>query len=130
MNATFEDISITGLATERTRASRNGSGLRHIFLTLSAKPPAAWVELLKAERQFPRHTMWREVWVEGDAIVIDCAPEEIEKYHLRDLKEGVASTNKKYRDYTARIEAQQHREHERKAKEREGLEDLRKRLQF
>ena len=37
--------------------------------------------------------MWREDWIEGNFIVVDCVPEEIEQYHLRDLKEDVAKTN-------------------------------------
>lgn len=38
--------------------------------------------------------MWREAWVEDDCVVVKCALDEIERYHLRDLKADVATANK------------------------------------
>ena len=43
--------------------------------------------------------MWREAWVEDNFIVIHCVPEELEKYHVSDLKEDIVNANTKYRQY-------------------------------
>jgi hypothetical protein len=126
----FTDIKITGLEVDATQASDRAPGLRHMYLRLSASPPAEWQQLFDNERQFPRHTMWREAWIEGNFIVVDCVPEEIEQYHLRDLKEDVAKTNQKYRDYLAGV-AQAHQQHEAaQQKERSRIEGLKNRLKF
>ena len=74
--------------------------------------------------------MWREAWIEGNFIVVDCVPEEIEQYHLRDLKEDVAKTNQNYRDYLARVARAQEQQEEREQKEKSRLEDLKSRLEF
>ena len=126
----FDDVLITGLAVERTQQSSTAPGLRYMHLTLSARPTAEWGEMFIAERRFPRHSMWREAWVEGDAIVVDCVPEEIEQYHLRDLKEDVANTNQTYRGYLRRVEEAQQREQSERDVEASRLEDLKGRLQF
>jgi len=67
-----------------------------MHLKLSAHPTAEWAQLFKNQRQFPRHSMWREAWVEGRYIVVDCVPEEIKQYHLRDLNEDAAVVNGEY----------------------------------
>jgi hypothetical protein len=130
VSSEFKDITITGLATERTRQSDRAEGLRHMFLKLSVQPAAEWAQIFKAERQFPRHNTWRKAWIEGDSIVVDCVPEELETHHLKDLQVDLANTNLKYRDYLAKVEAQDRREQEAQAKENERLEDLKGRLKF
>jgi hypothetical protein len=131
MNAdSFTDIKITGLDVNATQPSQAAPGLRHMYLRLSARPSSEWQELFNQERQFPRHTMWREAWIEGNFIVVDCVPEEIEQYHLRDLKEDVAKTNQNYRDYLARVARAQEQQKEAEQKEKSRLEDLKSRLEF
>lgn len=126
----FEDIRITGLDLSRTRQSDRAPGLRHMFLSLSARPASEWSEIFAAERRFPRHTMWRKAWVEGGAIVVDCVPEEIETHHLCDVREDVAETNKKYRDWLNRVEDQARSEEARASAERDRLAALKERLHF
>jgi hypothetical protein len=126
----FEDIAIVGLDVMRTRQSDKAPGLRHMFLSLSARPSSAWAEMFTAERRFPRHTMWRKAWVEGSAIVVDCVPEEIESHHLGDLRQDVTNTNRKYRDYLTRVHAQDARHEAAEAQERDRLASLRDRLSF
>lgn len=99
MSVNFQDIRITGLDSKATQQSPTAPGLRLMYLTLSGTPPHMWTQIFDAERQFPRHSMWRTAEVEGDNIVVDCVPEELEQYHLRDLKEDVRNTNEKYRGY-------------------------------
>jgi len=75
-------------------------------------PPAEWHLFFDQNRSFPRHNMWRKAWVERDCIVVKCALEEIERYHLRDLKEDVAKTNS---DYSQAVKV--HHEKEKKKQE-------------
>ena len=63
-------------------------------------------------------------------ILVDCVPEEIEQYHLRDLKEDVAKTNQNYRDYLARVARAQKQQEGAEQKEKSRLEDLKSRLEF
>lgn len=50
-------------------------------------------------------------------------PEEIKKYHLRDLKEDVANCNRKYRDHLMRLEQQKARQAQAGQREKEMLDD-------
>ena len=130
MTSNFTEIKITGLDVDRTQPSQKASGLRHMYLQLSSSPPAEWVQLFDKERSFPRHTMWRHAWIEGSYIVVDCVPDEIEQYHLRDLREDVNNSNQKYSQFLARSEAQQKAVADEKQNEKERLEELASRLKF
>jgi hypothetical protein len=126
----FTDIAIIGLDVDATKPSQAASGLRHMYLQLSAEPPSEWQQLFNQGRRFPRHSMWRDAWVEGRHIVVDCVPEEIEQYHLRDLKEDAAKTNEKYRDYLGKVAGAQQQQQEAEQKEKSRLDDLKNRLKF
>lgn len=126
----FDEIRITGLDVGATQPSQRASGLRHMHLRLSAQPSSEWRQLFDNERQFPRHSMWRAAWIESSFIVVDCVPEEIEQHHLRDLKEDVANTNKKYREYLARVALAQKQQEETEQKEKSRLDELKNRLNF
>lgn len=130
MNTKFEDIRITGLDAEATQQSPTAPGLRLMHLTLSGTPSHEWTEIFSAERQFARHSMWRHAEVEGNNIVVDCVPEELEQYHLKDLKEDVCNANEKYRRHL-REEEQRRRVAEEAAKrERERIDGVKNRLDF
>ena len=130
MSKDFENIMIVDLDVDMTRHSNKASGLRHMFLRLSSRPPTDWVRIFDNERGFPRHTMWRKAWVEGQHIVVDCVPEEIERYHLRDLKEDVANANRKYREYIVQVQAEKERDRSAEAAEKERLRNLKGNLKF
>lgn len=104
--------------------------LYNIYLKLSSRPTIDWRNIFKAERSFPRHSMWREAWVEGDYIIIYCVPEELERYHLNDLKQDVSSCNAKYRKYLYETIQKENDTSLRKKKEREQFENLKNRLNF
>jgi hypothetical protein len=129
-SAAFTDIKITGLNVDLTQPSDKASGLRHMYLSLSAEPTREWIEIFQAERQFPRHSMWRDAWVETDHIVVDCVPDEIEKYHLSDLKQDAAKTNQKYRDYLAKVELHNQQQQKAHREEHDRLNGIRDRLNF
>lgn len=128
--AESKDIKIVGLDTNLTTESHSGSAMRKMHLRLSDSPPQEWIEIFDGERSFPRHSMWRDAEVSVNHIVVDCVPEEIEQYHLRDLKEDVANANRKYRDYLTRLAQQEERQHKAEVAERQRLNQLRDRLDF
>ena len=126
----FQDIKIIDLDVDKTRPSNKASGLRHMFLKLSELPPREWVQLFENERSFPRHSMWRHAWIEGNYIVVDCVPEEIQQYHLKDLKSDVANSNQKYKEYVSRVEAQYEAEKKAEAEEADRLSKVKNGLDF
>jgi hypothetical protein len=130
MTRPFTDIRITGLNADATEQSPTAPGLRLMYLSLSEAPPDVWCQIFAAERQFPRHSMWRRAWTDGASIVVDCVPEELEQHHLRDVKEDVANSNAKFRDFLTqearRTEAAQQAEQ----RERDRIEEVKKRLKF
>jgi hypothetical protein len=99
-------------------------------LELSAAPPVEWEGIFLEERRLPRHTMWRRAWIEGRYIVIRCTPEELEKYHLRNLQDDVDGTNAKYREHLKKAAAAEQDEAQREQEERERLAGIKRRLKF
>ncbi len=126
----FQDIKIIDLDVDKTRPSNKASGLRHMFLQLSDLPPREWVQILENERSFPRHSMWRHAWVEGNYIIVDCVPEEIQQYHLKDLKTDVSNSNQKYKEYVSHIEAQNDIDKKAEEAEAERLSKVKNNLKF
>lgn len=128
--AEFEDIRIVGLDDRRSHKPDPSKLLFNMYLTLSAVPPEEWQRIFEAERRFPRHTMWRGAWIEGQSIVIHCVPEEIDKYHLQDLKEDVRNSNSKYRQYLMEEAQAEARKTQKEQAERDQLAALKRRLRF
>lgn len=117
----FVDIEIEGVDKDRSYNPDPQKALFNVYFTLSAFPSQEWADIFDAERRFPRHTMWRKAWVEGNCIVVYCVPDEVKKYHLRDIKEDVASSNSKYRDYLHRREMQRAHESKKQVEQKNAL---------
>ena len=128
--ATFEDIKIIDLDEERSFKPDPEKLLYKMYLKLSNMPPFEWEKIFEAERRFPRHTMWRRAWIEGQYIVIHCVPDEIEKYHLRDLKQDVDNSNKKYREYLKELAHNEISEQQKEQEEAFKIKNLKNRLGF
>jgi len=126
----FDDICIVGMDKDRAYRPDPEKLLYHLYFELSTHPPQEWVQIFEAERQFPRHTMWRHAWIEGNHVVVHCAPDEVKKYHLRDIKEDVSNSNAKYRGYLKRVSAEKTRETQRRKKIEQDLEDALDGLDF
>ena len=94
----FEDIKIVELDDEKTRPSEKHPALRHMFLRLSEYPERKWVEIFTRVRSIPRNMKRADAWIDGEYIVVDCAPRTV-KSHLSDLKTDVSNANLKYREY-------------------------------
>lgn len=127
---TFDNIRIVDLDLERSYNPDDTKALYNMYLKLSSIPPLEWELIFEAERRFPRHTMWRRAWIEGQYIVIYCVPDELEKYHLRDLKEDTINVNDKYREYLAEQAKKDIEELSRTTNKQQELDDLKRRLGF
>jgi len=104
--------------------------LFYVFLKLSQTPPPLWQHHFKNSRKISRHPHWREAWIDRKFIVVECLTDELEKYHLNDLKQDIAFANKAYREHVqlqARAEMQRAQSHQ---SEREKLRDIKRRLSF
>lgn len=112
------DISIVGIVKERTRQDPQYSGLQDYYLQLSKHPPSDWEKFFIESRRFPRHTMWRKAWLEYDCIVIKCAVEELDRYHVKDLKQDVVTANENCKQARINEEAKRQIETERLEQER------------
>jgi hypothetical protein len=128
--AAFEDIRIIDLDDDRSFNPDPTKLLYHMYLRLSTRPPAEWQEIFAAERRFPRHNMWRHAWSEGEYIVVHCVPDELEKYHLKDLKRDVTNANEKYREHLTREAQREARSAQRERSHRDDITRLRDRLDF
>jgi len=130
MKELFDKIRITDLDIDRTQTSQEASGLRRLYLKLSGEPPPEWVRIFEEKRRFPRQPIWRNAWVVGGHIAIDCVPEELEQFGLNHLKEDVAKANGKFSEWSARNDAENLRQLQEKAATRKQLEELRAKLRF
>lgn len=119
----FVDVQIIGVDKDRTYKPDPQKALFNIYLTLSAYPSQEWVAIFDAERRFPRHTMWRKAWIEGNNAVVYCVPEELKQYHLRDLKNDVATSNTKYREHLQRIAVRKAHEAQKQAAQNQALDN-------
>ena len=130
MKGLFDQIRITDLDIDLTQASPEASGFQRLYLRLSGEPPPEWVSLFEEKRRFPPRPIWRNAWVIGAHIVVDCVPEELEQSGLNHLKEDVANANNEFLESSARDEADNLREFQKKQATRKQLEEVRARLKF
>lgn len=128
--ATFDDIRIFDLDLDRSYNPDETKVLYNMYLKLSSSPPLEWEQIFIAERRFPRHTMWRGTWLEGQYIVVYCVPDELEKYHLRDLREDTENANRKYRQYLTEEAQKEIRELSADEDKKQQFRDLKQRLGF
>jgi hypothetical protein len=127
---TFEDIKISEIDDSKSYKPDPTKLLYNIYLKLSDSPPTEWQRIFEAERRFPRHTMWRDAWIEGEYIVVHCVPDEIEKYHANDLKEDVTNSNLKYRQYLTEEAQKEAKKADRALSERNQLKELKQKIRF
>jgi hypothetical protein len=130
MKELFEEIRITDLDVDLTQPSQEARGFRRLYLKLSGEPPPEWVRIFEQERRFPRDRIWRNAWVIGAHIVVECIPEELEQSHLNHLKEDAANANKKFSEWAAKNDAEILQQLREQAAAREQLEMLRSKLSF
>ena len=115
----IDDMRIIGVVKDRTRQDSQFPGLQDYFFQLSAQPPRGWRDLFNKIRSFPRHTKWREAWIDGDCVVIKTSLDELGS-NLEELKEDVATTHENY--MRAKEQADQERQREKEQEEKEQKE--------
>jgi hypothetical protein len=125
-----EDIRIVGIDEDMTVESPVNRGLLYVFLRLSRTPPPLWQTYFTETRKIARHPRWRRAWVDRRFIVVECIPEEIEKYHLADLRQDIATVNQRYADYVRQHAGSEHDHHQAAAMDRERVRNLKNRLSF
>src|SRR5438874_7446499 len=91
----FQDIRMTGLDTSKSHDVPAQDGTYRLYLTLSETPSGVWRDMFGRERHTPRSAKWCEATIDGMFMIITCTLEDLEKHHLKFLKEDVKNTNKK-----------------------------------
>lgn len=127
---TFEDIKIVRVDKDQTYQPDPGRSLYHVHFELSTAPPAEWVAIFDAERRFPRHSMWRNAWVEDRYVVVHCPLAEVKAHHAADIATDVASTNAKYREHLHQAATRVARESSRHLQEKAKIDSALDGLQF
>ena len=94
--SSLQDLKLIGLDAERSHAI--SGGLVRIVFRLSGPPPLGWSYVFTTTWQTVVYPMKRATGVDGDTIWIDCLAEEVEAYHLEQIKSAVEQTNKQYRE--------------------------------
>lgn len=118
----FEDIRILGIDKDKIYNPDETKRLYNVFFSLSAAPPSEWVQIFEEERRLPRHNRWRQVWTEGGALIVHCPLDEV-KLHSEDIKQDVANTNQRYREYLHRLAFHEEKERKKKGDERKKIDD-------
>ena len=124
----FEDITIAGMDVHKSFKPDPAKALLNIYIELSGIPAEEWQEIFEARRRFPRHTMWRRAWIEGQYIVIYCVPDELETYHFNDLREDVEHSNCEHRKYLKGLAEKEATELNNQYDELNKLKDIKERL--
>ena len=119
----FEDITMVGINKDKLYRPDSDKLLYNVYFELSAVPTSEWVDIFDGERHFPRHTMWRRAWIEDNYAVVHCCLDEVKAYHLRDLKEDIATSNRKYREYLHQSALEKIKEQNREGEERAEIDD-------
>ena len=99
MDTDFVDIKIVSLEEEMMVESPVRPELFYVYFKLSHAPIPLWQSAFEEARRVSRHPHWRRAWVDRKFIVVECLPDEIEKYHLNDLKQDIAKSNQACRKY-------------------------------
>jgi hypothetical protein len=95
--AEFTDISITRTVLEERCTALAGKKHLRIYIKLSAAPPLGWSFLFAGIWQTMEYEDKAQAGIEGDAIWVQCAPEDMRTFHLPELKKAVKETNRSFR---------------------------------
>jgi hypothetical protein len=104
----FEDVHIVDLDLTKTIWSRVHDSMRVMYLKLDRAPPDnRWMQLFHEERQSRIGVRRRGLWLEEGYISFDCLPNEVETFHLPDIKLSINYANREYRKHLERLRARQ-----------------------
>ena len=130
----FQDIKIVGLDDEASKPhhglGRDRRGLSDIELILSDSAPYEWAEYFNEVWKHKIYMVKRRASVSGDRLTITCVPEELEKDHLPELKKLIDETNQKYKEYSAKQQAEEEWRKQVEDGEKEKLRNLKNSIKF
>jgi hypothetical protein len=92
----FKKIEIIGVDETRTYKPEDEKLLYNVYFELSLVPPEKWLQIFGEGNRSSGDT--KRVWVDGRHIVAQCILKEVD-CTLRDLKQQVATTNQKYKEF-------------------------------
>ncbi|HEY6984859.1 MAG TPA: hypothetical protein VH375_02165 [Rhodanobacteraceae bacterium] len=128
MSSDFDDIEIVDLDVAKTTWSRVHSSMRTVYLRLSREPDVAWTRQFLEERGKRMNPKRHGLWIEDSYIVIDCFVDEIEQFHLPDLRRSIDFANARSRERIDRTREQLVESQEDARNERIALDALRARI--
>lgn len=135
----FEDIRVTRVIVEGVTEPRNdgtrGSALYSIPFALSRRVPAEWAEMFIENWNHPPRftTMHRPgiARVSDSVVTLDGTTiDEVERYHRDTLQLAVEETNRQYREWRRRRDAQLERENALRDKHRRQVDEVSRRIRF
>jgi hypothetical protein len=122
MHGQFSDITLGEYLPNRSHHQEGG--LFRIYLQLSERPPREWSEIFAGVWRHVMYNMKRAVSIHGDAIWIECVPEEVKQYHRAELDKAFAEANQQYREWLERQDKARIREEEEQRRHRQRLQSL------
>ncbi|UGA38102.1 hypothetical protein JOS77_30170 [Chromobacterium haemolyticum] len=125
----FENIRINGFCEQRTHNPDKQFVLFNMYLTLNQAPPCEWKDLFNEARRLPRQKVWRKAWVEADALVVYCQPEELQQ-QIELLKQDIEQANRQYRQLLKLRQPRGSQVEQEESSERQLIHRLSQQLRF
>jgi len=92
----FQGLRIVGLPPDRCHATKGD--LVRVYFQLSAPPPLGWAYIFTSVWRSLAYPVKRQTGVDGDAVWIDCIPDELAAIHREQLDYAIAQTNVIYQN--------------------------------
>jgi hypothetical protein len=135
----FEDIKITRVVVEDVAEPRNdgtpGSALYAVPFAFSRRPPSEWAQLFVTLWDHPPR--WTSMHrpgiarISGSTLILDGTTiDEVARVHRDTLQLVLDETNRRYREWRAKQEAQRAREEALRAQHRNQVDEAAKRIEF
>jgi hypothetical protein len=118
----FQGLQIVALPAERCFVTKED--LVRVYFQLSEPTPLGWAYIFTSVWRSLAYPMKRQTGVDGDALWIDCVPEEIEPCHWLQLEYAVAQTNAIYQQKAQEQARDQERQKHSQMQLRSKLEEL------
>ena len=98
----FEDIRIVSIDVSASSRTFPASVLMNIVFNLSSTAPGEWSSIFNFRWSNHIYVMKRGAHICAHHLEICCVPEELESFHLPELKAIITETNQVYRQFLAR----------------------------
>jgi hypothetical protein len=123
--SSFNDISLRETVLKDRSHPIDGSPLFRVYLQLSGFAPDRWGACFDTFwNRVVFYSMKRHTGVEGDALWIECVPEEVKSHHLAQLHRAVSETNKAYRTLLRQQAESNTAQHEKEVRDCKRLDSL------